>query len=42
MDLHVYDAGHAFMRSTDSSKYDAKSAELAWKRTLEFLQKHLR
>lgn len=41
MDLFVYDAGHAFMRDTDASKYDAPSAEIAWKRALEFLRKHL-
>lgn len=41
MDLHVYDAGHAFMRSTDSSRYEPKSAELAWQRTVDFLQKHI-
>ena len=41
MDLFVYDAGHAFMRETDPSKYDATSAKLAWERTTEFLKKHL-
>jgi carboxymethylenebutenolidase len=41
MDLYVYDAGHAFMRETDPSKYDAPSAKLAWERTLDFLRKHL-
>ncbi|MFO0554600.1 MAG: dienelactone hydrolase family protein [Polyangiaceae bacterium] len=41
MDLHIYDAGHAFMRSTDPSKYDPKSAELAWQRTVEFLHRHI-
>lgn len=41
MDLYVYDAGHAFMRETDPSKYDATSAKLAWERTLDFLRKHL-
>jgi carboxymethylenebutenolidase len=41
MDLFVYDAGHAFMRETDPSKYDAPSAKLAWERTLDFLRKHL-
>jgi carboxymethylenebutenolidase len=41
MDLYVYDAGHAFMRETDASKYDAPSAKLAWERTLDFLRKHL-
>ena len=41
MDLFVYDAGHAFMRDGDPSKFDAPSAKLAWERTLEFLKKHL-
>lgn len=41
MDLHVYDAGHAFMRSTDPSKHEPKSAKLAWERTVDFLKKHL-
>ncbi|HEX8791202.1 MAG TPA: dienelactone hydrolase family protein [Polyangiaceae bacterium] len=41
MDLYVYDAGHAFMRETDPSKYDAPSADAAWKRALDFLRKHL-
>jgi carboxymethylenebutenolidase len=41
MDLYVYDAGHAFMRSTDPQVYDAASAKLAWERAVEFLKKHL-
>ncbi len=41
MDLFVYDAGHAFMRSTDPEAYDAASARLAWERATEFLKKHL-
>jgi carboxymethylenebutenolidase len=41
MDLYVYDAGHAFMRETDPSKYDAPSAKLAWERALAFLKSHL-
>jgi carboxymethylenebutenolidase len=41
MDLFVYDAGHAFMRSTDPQVYDAESARLAWDRAVEFLRKHL-
>lgn len=41
MDLYIYDAGHAFMRSTDSSKYEPKSAELAWQRTVDFLHRHI-
>jgi carboxymethylenebutenolidase len=41
MDLFVYDAGHAFMRSTDPEVYDATNARLAWERALEFLKKYL-
>jgi carboxymethylenebutenolidase len=41
MDLFVYDAGHAFMRSNDPHVYDAESARLAWDRAVEFLRKHL-
>ena len=41
MELHIYDAGHAFMREGDDATYHAPSAELAWERTLEFLRKHL-
>ena len=41
MELHVYDAGHAFMRSTDSSRFEPKSAALAWRRTVEFLHTHI-
>jgi carboxymethylenebutenolidase len=41
MDLYVYDAKHAFMRSTDPAVYEPKSAELAWQRTVDFLRRHL-
>lgn len=41
MEVHVYDAGHAFMRSTDASRYEPKSAALAWQRTVDFLHRHL-
>jgi carboxymethylenebutenolidase len=43
-----YDAKHAFANETADSKkleflqYDAKAAELAWRRTMEFLAKHLK
>lgn len=39
--LHVYDAGHAFLRHGDPSHYDAAAATLAWDRTLAFLAAHL-
>lgn len=42
MELHVYEAEHAFMRSTDPSRYEPVSAALAWQRTMAFLQRHLR
>lgn len=41
MELHIYDAPHAFMRSTDASRYEPQSAALAWQRTLAFLHQHL-
>ena len=41
MDLFVYDAGHAFMRSTDPSKYAPEAAKLAWERATEFLRINL-
>ena len=41
MDLYVYDAGHAFMRETDPSKYDEAASKLAWERTLAFLKAKL-
>ena len=40
MELHVYDANHAFMRDSDPKAYDEKSAKLAWERTLAFLRRH--
>lgn len=41
MELHAYDAHHAFMRDTDPTKYDPPAAKLAWSRTLAFLHAHL-
>lgn len=41
MDVHVYDAPHGFLRSTDASTYDPTSAALAWERTLAFLRECL-
>jgi carboxymethylenebutenolidase len=41
MDLHLYEAGHAFMRVSDPEVYDAASAAIAWVRTIEFLEKVL-
>jgi carboxymethylenebutenolidase len=47
-EFHRYDAKHAFANETadtkklDMLKYDPKAAEQAWKRTLEFLDRHLK
>jgi carboxymethylenebutenolidase len=40
MELHVYDAGHAFMRP-GGQNYSAENAKVAWERTIAFLKKHL-
>jgi carboxymethylenebutenolidase len=40
MELHVYDAGHAFMRVGGAS-YSESNAKTAWERTIGFLKKHL-
>lgn len=41
MELFVYDAGHAFMRDGDPSKFNEPASKAAWPRVLEFLKKHL-
>jgi carboxymethylenebutenolidase len=41
MDLFLYDAGHAFMRSSDPGKYAPDAAKLAWERATQFLREHL-
>lgn len=41
MDVYIYEAQHAFMRATDPSRYEPKSAALAWQRTVDFLQRHI-
>jgi carboxymethylenebutenolidase len=47
-EFHRYDAKHAFANETADSKnlamlkYDPKAAELAWRRTMDFLGKHLK
>lgn len=41
-EMHRYDAKHAFFNQTRSEVYDAKAADLAWSRTVAFLEKHLR
>nr|MBK7063766.1 dienelactone hydrolase family protein [Deltaproteobacteria bacterium] len=40
-ELHLYDAGHAFMREADDAVYDAPSAAQAWERTVAFLRERL-
>jgi carboxymethylenebutenolidase len=41
MELHVYDAGHAFMREGDPSVYSAEQSAIAWDRSLAYLHAHL-
>jgi carboxymethylenebutenolidase len=41
MELHAYDAQHAFMNDTRPEVYDEKNAKLAWERTIAFFKKHL-
>jgi carboxymethylenebutenolidase len=47
-EFHRYNAKHAFANETadekklDMLKYDASAAETAWKRTMDFLAKHLK
>jgi carboxymethylenebutenolidase len=38
---YFYEADHAFFNDTRPEVYDAESADLAWKRTLEFLRREL-
>jgi carboxymethylenebutenolidase len=42
VETYFYDAGHAFFNDQRPEVYDSQSAELAWKRTLEFLRRALR
>jgi carboxymethylenebutenolidase len=41
MELHVYEADHAFFNDTRPEAYNAVAAKLAWDRTLAFLRTHL-
>ncbi len=41
MDVYFYEAKHGFMRSTDASAYEPKSAALAWQRAVDFLHRHV-
>ncbi len=40
MDLHVYDAQHAFCNDRRPEVFDEKAANLAWERTLAFVRTH--
>ncbi len=40
--IHMYEGvNHAFHNDTNEARYDQEAAELAWSRTVEFLQQHL-
>lgn len=42
-ELYVYEgANHAFHNDTAPTRYNKEAAELAWKRTISFFQKHLK
>jgi carboxymethylenebutenolidase len=42
VEMHIYPTvGHAFFNDTRPDVYDARSAEDAWRRTIEFLAKNL-
>jgi carboxymethylenebutenolidase len=41
MELHVYDAQHAFVNDTRPDVYSPDVAKLAWDRTIAFLKQHL-
>ncbi len=40
MELHIYDAEHAFMNEQRPEVYSAAAAALAWTRTVAFLRQH--
>ena len=41
MEMHVYDAKHAFVNDTRPEVHDPANAKLAWDRTVAFFKKHL-
>jgi carboxymethylenebutenolidase len=41
MELHIYDAKHAFVNDTRPEVYSPTNAKLAWERAIEFLKKRL-
>jgi carboxymethylenebutenolidase len=42
MELHVYDAQHAFCNERRPEVYNAEAAKLAWDRTVAFVREHTR
>ncbi len=42
VEIHEYDAGHAFNRDDDAAHFQQASADLAWQRTMTFFNQHLR
>ncbi|MDO9218621.1 MAG: dienelactone hydrolase family protein [Lacisediminimonas sp.] len=42
VEIHEYDAGHAFNRDDDAAHYQQASADAAWQRTMTFFDQHLR
>jgi carboxymethylenebutenolidase len=40
MELHVYDAQHAFCNEMRPEVYNADACKQAWQRTLDFVRKH--
>ncbi len=42
IEAHFYDADHAFFNDSRPEVYDPEAASLAWTRTLDFLNRHLR
>jgi carboxymethylenebutenolidase len=42
MELHVYEAQHAFCNERRPEVYNADAAKLAWERTLAFVREHTR
>jgi carboxymethylenebutenolidase len=41
MEVHVYEAQHAFVNDTRPAVHDPANAKLAWGRTVAFLRRHL-
>ena len=41
-ELHMYEgANHAFNNDTNAARYNKEAADLAWKRTVDFLKKYV-